>query len=274
MKKKILSLLLALAMCLSLSVPAWAESLEPSFNDKYNSLLSSGFPESFLSELDEYCIDYLYDEAQENYLVYGGASATLANGIGAITPHAIGNPGIAPTAVTDGTFNMTSHHVIAYAENHVDVNYYTIFVNYEWTSTTTFCDEDGFVSNWPSEHLTYRSGTFRYRPYYKTTSATSWTLDTTNQTSTPDTLVQGGLGIVFDLKSSSNQNYMHKGTFYYSLNKVLPNSDGINVTVNSIYAHKCLETSMEITLSVDGPSVTFVPGAYYQHQATSVSFQF
>lgn len=273
MKKRLLSLLLALTMCLSLSVPVWGEVLDPSFDDKYNYLLSNGFPESFLDDLDEYSIDYLYDESQENYLVYGGSVAPGPEASN-MAPFAFVNPDIAPTAVTDGTFSMTSHHVIAYAENHVDVNYYTIFVNYEWTSPTTFCVEDGFVSNWPSEHLTYRSGTFRYRPYYKTTSATSWTLDTTNQTSTPDTLVQGGLGIVFDLKSSSNQNYMHKGTFYYSLNKVLPNSDGINVTVNSIYAHKCLETSMEITLSVDGPSVTFVPGAYYQHQATSVSFQF
>ena len=275
MKKKFLSLLLALAMCLSLSVPAWAEVLEPSFDAKYNTLLSNGFPESFLNALDEYCIDYLYNKSQEYYLVYGEASATPMNGADSVAPYATGNSGIAPTSVTDGDFTMTSSRVIAYAENRVDVDHYTIFVNYEWTDAAAFCLKDGFVSNWPQAHLTYISGSFSYRPYYKTESATSWTLDTASRItqSDPEVLLQGGLGVLFNLKASSAQTYLHKGTFFYDLNKVIPTSGGINVTVNSSYAHKCAIVDTQITLGPDGYSVTFIPGNYYELQSSAVSFQ-
>lgn len=135
---------------------------------------------------------------------------------------------------------------------------------------------NGFTSNWPAEHLTFEAGTFRHRPYYKTESATNWTLDTQNQSTSADRLTQGGLGVLFDLKdpTNSSQRYLYKGTFFYSLNKVYPDSDNINVTVNSIYAHKWQSVNMEITFTIEGPAVTFSPGSFYQPEAVSVSFQF
>ncbi|MBO5001220.1 MAG: hypothetical protein J6J01_00075 [Oscillospiraceae bacterium] len=266
MKKRLLSLLLALAMCLSLSVPVWANPTLLSTQAKADHLIEHGIPQNIVEDMTPATIDALYSETLNNCV-------TLVSHVeqpGLIT---IPNGELCPRIVSDGDFTLS---LSVYASNDSAGNflYYFVTSQYQWDSIPNHHYVDAMYLDWPRNYLTLDGDSFHYSPYYKLTNG-SWTYDTATATSDPSIAIQGGVGLVFDLKDAvlpTDDFYYYKGSITFRLLKASPSSTGNTVQINTNYAHTVNSTGGKtITVGSSGVSLDFVCEKEYQRQAKAVT---
>ncbi len=260
--KKMMSLALALVMCLSLCIPAFASDFSVSHAEKYAHLVECGIPEYVLDVQDEFSINSMYEESLTNYIAL--ASFNQSQGLDDVN-----DSGISPAAVSDGSFGMDTTVLAVYASDRVTFLYYAVYTKYEWTSAPFQHLTDGITVNWDGNLLTYISGSFYYAPSYKT-AYTSWTDDTKNATTTLDNALQGGVGVTFDLEKTAT--LLLRGTFFIKLEKRNAQSGGNRTTINSNYAHTTTSVAASsLTIGTSGVSTTFTGTQSYQNSASTAT---
>ncbi len=262
MKRRMISLLLSIVMCISLCTTAYAGSTESQDAAKISFILEKcDFPREILMTLDSDIINAIYEEALIHYIQYESyQSSQYDEKVGDLT-----------RTVSDGSFTLNTLVFAVYSSDRVTFLYYAVYTQYEWTTKPSYHMTDAITVNWNSSLLAYQSGSFYYTPYYKLPSATSWNTDSSNSTTIPDNLLQGGLGLTFHFYGSQLANYfIYKGTAFLKLVKVSPSSSGNTTTINSNYGHTVSTTgATSISIGTSGVNVTITCSTTYQNAASS-----
>lgn len=264
MKKRLFCLVLAFAMSLSLSVPAFASSQQLTREEKIEHLVQCGIPADVLSEHTDRTIDEIYELSLTNYIEL----ADVGEGSGLRLSDGSGN---AARTITDGSFGMNTIAMAVYESDRVTFRYYAIYTKYEWTSSPEYRIKDAIAVNWNGNYLTYMPGTFYYEPSFKIPAASSWTVDTANcKYTNPDISVQGGLGVWFNLVHAPTV-YL-RGTVFFQLEKVDPSFSNQTVTINSNYAHTTTTAAANsLSFSPTSVGISIVCQTTYQYDSSATS---
>lgn len=153
MKKRLFCLVLAFAMSLSLSVPAFASSQQLTRDEKIEHLVQCGIPEDVLIDHSDRTINEIYETSLTNYIEL----ANVDESFGLSSANGSGNT---RAAITDGTFQLNTLVMAVYESDRVTFRYYAVYAKYEWTTVPTYHMTDGITFNWDHSLLTYMDGTF------------------------------------------------------------------------------------------------------------------
>lgn len=261
MKKRALTLLLALAMCMSLCIPAIAMSSEVSQAEKIDRLVRCGIPQSAIAEMDETIIDPLYETSLTNDIKLAGINKV----VGTLEPN---ESGIMPTLVTDGDFSLTTFTFEVVESDRKTFRYFAVYTKYEWTKAPLNHRKDGLVVNWDSNLLTCNATSIYQVHSFKGATGTKWSEGT--KINAYDTKNSGGIGITFNLKN--NPNYLHRGTLYFELEKQGSHVSGRYTSIDANYAHTVTSVAADsITIGTEDASATIVCTTTYQNQAASTN---
>ncbi|MEA5142406.1 MAG: hypothetical protein VB023_02360 [Oscillibacter sp.] len=149
---------------------------------------------------------------------------------------------ISTLSISGNDFSMSTAALKVMSSDRTTFLYYAVYTNYEWYNQKPSwrLGKDGITVNWDNSLLYYMANSFYCKNYYQT-SGTKYTY---SNTSTPDEVNQGGIGITFDLHNDE-MTYL-SGTVFFRLSSDQYGS-GRSTTINSVYAHSLISIP---TLSV------------------------
>ena len=247
MKKRMTSLVLALAMCLPLCTTVFADP-GASVEEKRAYLMSnSNVPAYFLNSVEDEIILKIYEEIAVNGATvasYDQVTENMEPSTQTISPM---------SSIPSSDFKMSTLVLKSKGDAKLKVWYYTVYTHYEWFDKDPFCRRrDGITVNWDNTLFSYEAGSFAVISYLKNDVNTTWRSYASDYS--PDEVNQGGLGGSFDLHYDKG-NYL-TGTLYFQLTTEFGGS-GKRTTINSQYAHTYDLVVAALGFSKDGPSVVF-----------------
>ena len=251
MKKRMTSLVLALAMCLSLCTTVFADP-GASVEEKRAYLLNTcNIPADFLDSATSDTISSLYEDATKNYITvssYEVETKSMLQQEQEVSP--LGN---IPTK--DMKLRTLVTKVFDRSNKFLRL---AVYVNFEWLNKAPFwrLADDGITVNWNDDILEYdgQSG-FYLKLYYKADTSKDW-IRYYSQYS-PTKSVQGGLGVIFDLHNDY-QTYL-KGEMCIPLYTIEEDEygSGRRTTINSNYAHTYVVPNISLSLVATNPGIDF-----------------
>lgn len=254
MRKRFISLVLALAMCLSLCVTAFADPGMSVEEEKAYLLNTCNIPADFLNSATNDTILDLYEKATKNYITVSSYVVETKSMIQQ-------NQEISPLGNIPATdMELKTLVTKVFDKSSKKFLYLDVYVDFEWFNKAPFwrLANDGITLNWSDSILGYESdGGFYLRLYYKTDTSNRW-IRYFSQLS-PTKAVQGGLGIVFDLHNDC-ETYL-KGNMCVRLYTCDPDEygSGRRTTINSNYAHTYLVPNVSLSIVATSPGVGFSP---------------
>lgn len=250
MKKRLFSLALVLAMCVSLCAVAFASPSNFSANEKRIYLVNTcNIPADFLNSVTDDIVSKIYEDATTNRMTV--SSYAVENDF-------IGqsNENVLPTSISSSDFRLTTLVTKVFSGNTDNFLHYTVYVSYEWFDKNPFCrmSDDGITVNWDNTLLFYEAGSFFGRLYSKSDVTNRW-VRYKDLTSTDETN-QGGLGVSIPL--FADKSTCLQGTIGFNLGTNFFGS-GRTSTINGNYAHSYIKVAQTMTFSTQGFSVGFAP---------------
>ena len=151
MKKRLVSIFLALAMCMGLAVPAVAA--EPEMERIENALLQQGYPQVYLDNISETVKESLF---QKPDLEFAGATvATYCEATGEITCYDISEDGIMPYGQIPSSDLTLTWAIGRYSNGNVLVSY-----SYTWNNPPVFRFQDPIGVSWDSSCFEMKDDSF------------------------------------------------------------------------------------------------------------------
>ena len=258
MKKRALTLLLALVMCLSLCTPALAAETMPNVTAMREYLIDYGIPADFVNSTTDASVREIYAETQ-SYNVEVAFYET-ATGFDEISSSSISLCGIPSN---DFTFRLLALRITNNAGT--ALRYIDVRASYEWLNSPADRELDGIIFDWSNTNLDYVTGSFSYTQEYKF-SDTQWTSQSSESGTTYDTGNTRGLGKTFNL--AIYRSSCTRGTASLHLQPVGSFS---RAHIYSTYRHTESGTQSSLTISKDGPSVTFSPMSFYSERTSDAT---
>lgn len=246
MKKQIISLILLLAMSLSLCATALAAPADMSVEEEKDYLGGvCKIPDSFLDSVGDDVISDLYEEAVENNVTVSSYEEVM---------EAMDSRAATRASIPASDFSLRTLVLKVTDRTGKQFMYYDVYTYYEWFNKAPFwrLGRDGVTVNWDNSLFYYKEKSFIYYGYSKLDGMDYWKeYDRFYQ---PDKVTQGGLGVSFDLLNS-DVTYL-KGTIFFRLG-----SDsfgcGKTTTINSNYGHTYLSTAPSVSFGASGAGVGF-----------------
>lgn len=247
MKKRLLSLVLALATCLSLCTTVFADPSVSIEGKKAYLRNVCNIPDSFLDSVEDETVEKIYEEAAGNSVTvasYNEVTENMEEPTQAISPMA---------SIPASDFKMSTLVLKTTDSAGSKTLYYTVYTYYEWFDKDPFCRRrDGITVNWDNTLLTYMPGYFSLKSYLKNDVNPKWREYASDNV--PDASNQGGVGVSF-LLSADKGNWL-KGTLSFRLVTDFSGS-GRRTTINSQYAHTYDLIIASIGFNADGPGINF-----------------
>lgn len=253
MKKRMISLVLALAMCLSLCATVFADSGASIEGKKAYLQNVANIPAGFLDSATNDTISELYEEATKNYITvasYEVGTKSMIQQDQTVSP--LGN-----ISTTD--MKLSTLVTKVFDRSGKKFLYLDVRVDYEWFNKAPFwrLANDGITINWNGDILGFEENSFYLRLYYKTDRSTDW--NRYYSQFSPTKADQGGFGVVFDLHNDY-QTYL-KGSVGARLYTVAEDEfgSGKRTTINSNYAHTYMVPNLTLSIVSTSPGVDFSP---------------
>ncbi len=246
MKKRALTLFLALVMCLSTCIPAFGDSANMSTAGQKAYLAGvCGIPTEFLDSVTEDIILDMYEDSVGKCVTVSSYEVKY----GVMEP----SSAISPMSIPSSDFKMTTLVTKVLNSSGTEFLYYSVYTNYEWLDKEPSyrLSKDGITVNWDNNYLYYKANSFYAKSYYKTATS-SWIQY--DYITSPDKAEQGGVGVSFDLHNDYAT--WLKGTVYLRVGTDSFGS-GRTTTINSNYAHTCVPLTSTFGFNISGVNVGF-----------------
>ncbi len=255
------TLLISLIMLLCFSGAAIADNSNVDAQDAYDWLLEIGTPADILDNRSDEVLVNLYNRLVE----YDEVSVDVDK-----VSLTESNPYIQPLGSIDR--NDLDFTISTYIGKSRFGNIETVVVtiDYEWADRKPLWRiVDGITVNWPGQYFTYEANSFYAQNHLGSGQQEKIT--------TPDEVVQGGLGWTFDVANSSTQSAYGYGEF--TLNPVdgtMISGSRYTANINATYGHKTFVGNVSIGITGSGVSagVTLVGVDDQTSASTNVRFDF
>lgn len=274
MKKslKLATFAMAASMCLlggiACGTQNFARASSVSIEDMRAYLTSINIPKVFLELASDELIEQKYYEYKdEEELSVNVTTSYMSENITSIVTPLKNIPS------DELEFSIFEFTATAYDADRVKrhISKIEIFITYEWKKLPVFKKTDAILVNWDSSVFTYRSGTFHA---IETRILDVGTIihkdEVKREYTTPNTLVQGGLGYEMALNTPETQDEMIslsgiKGSISFYLgptqNPIYPAHEDTDshreTTINAQYRHNRNPFVLSIGFSTSGPSISF-----------------
>lgn len=242
--RKLISLVLALALSMLSVVTASAASVGISFNDKIEYLLSQGISEEFLENKETQQIEELYEMFYGKNIKFLGTETTeLTEMFYSPDISTFGN-----IPASDMLLKFTAMAVIQEYNDGRRSEFIgvAVFVDYEWYRGHPMINKtDKIAVNWDASLFTYEADSFslvEYKEVPDLATGSDWWIQTSTG-SHPEEVTQGGLGYSAQLASLWTNGdfdvYGQKGTAHFWLKPRYKIYDGNthSATMNVQYVH-------------------------------------
>lgn len=246
MKKRTLSLLIAIVMCLSLcSIGGYAYSGETVSDESMKAFLQErGFSEEYLNRLIPQQVQAVYDKvySTDSYLY------SHKNYVASMEGSLIETKGNIPTR--DLSFDVSITLSLTTRNNIVYIKQANVIVTYDWLNLPVYRNDDMISVNWDSSLLNYAGdNTFSSHDYYYV--AYRWV--ELQHCSQPAVANQGGIGNYVMLAAQEMGGVGLKGDMTFSLQPKeeysMTTSGGNNTTISAVYAHDKGRSSLSFSLT-------------------------
>lgn len=265
MLKRMISMLLVLAVIFSFLVPVTASSGLLTIDAMREELLSKGIPEDFLNSRSDTQITELYQTCHEKNIEFGGSE----------TSYWVNGETVINTRAAIPTYDMKLEISTLYYVD-TDVDGYSsvyrecyVYVYYEWTSPHPLVRKyDAIAVNWDPSIWSYK-GEFQHVDY-----SDKWT--SYSSTTRPTECVQGGLGYYAYLSPlGSTLVGDTRFTLVPSKTPMYPSGSGqpgFTSTINVNYVHDKNPLPIQgVSFSVDGVGIGITFGGLADEAAASFS---